>query len=160
MVNKFVITLLALGSTFIAGAQTATTNTRTFSFHPVGLGSTETMQVNIFNAAANSTSGTAASCTGNVSFLGSTGAAIGAAIGTATSFTATAGQVASVSLPFARAGISGSRGVVRAVIQFTFTSGVPCSPNYSLETFETSSGATHLSITGAGVPGGQGGFGR
>lgn len=156
MVHRLVITLLALGSTFIVGAQTATTNTRTFSFHPVGLGSTETMQVNILNAASNSTSGTAASCTGNVSFLGATGAAIG----TATNFTATAGQVASVSLPFARTGISGNRGVVRAVIQFTFTSGVPCSPNYSLETFETSSGATHLSITGAGISGGQGGFGR
>ena len=147
------ISLLAAAAAF---AQSTTATTRQFSFPLTSLGSTETMQINLLNTASNSTSGTAASCTGSVSFLNSSGTVIGSA----TAFTLASGQLNSISLPFAKAGISGNRGIVRAVISETRASGVPCSLVFSLETFDTSSGATHIFLPqadgggGAGFPGG------
>jgi hypothetical protein len=79
-----------------ASAQSTNTFTRDFRFPPVGIASTETIQINVVNNASNSSSGTAASCAGTVTFTN----ASGAAIGTATSFTVTSGQVFSASLPF------------------------------------------------------------
>jgi hypothetical protein len=132
-------------------AQTTNIATRVSTFPPTGLAATETLQVNLVNTASNSTGGTAASCTGSVSFLNSTGAVIG----TAKSFTLTSGQMTSISLPFASAGLTGSRGIVRAVLSLTRTSGVPCSLVTSLESFDTSSGATHLFLSQGEI----GGFG-
>jgi hypothetical protein len=146
----------AFGQTSFGQTTTSTTTrTSTFTFAPVGLGSTETLQVNIANAAANPTTGSAASCTGTVAFLN----ASGTAIGTAASFTATLGQIASVKLTSAQAG-TGVHGDVRVSITLTLTSGVPCSPSYSLETYDTSNGATHLYESTAGPAQGPGqGFG-
>jgi hypothetical protein len=62
-----------------------------------------------------------------------------------------------VSLSFASAGLSGSRGEIRTVIALTRTTGVPCSLETSLSTFDTSSGATHLYAGGAIEGGGPGG---
>jgi len=142
--------LLSLTFTSLALAQgpaaTNATVTHLSSYPPVGYASTETLQVNLANLAANATSnGTpiAASCTGTVAFL----TAAGTAIGTATPFTATAGQTISVTLPFAKSTITGTRGEIRVVITSTNPVGrnaPPCNLSTSLETFDVVSGATHI----------------
>jgi hypothetical protein len=146
----------------LAVAQTSTTGTtvsRSSSSPPVGLGSSETAQVNVTNLATASSSGTAASCTGTIGFVNSAGAAIG----TATPFTVTSGQTTSVSLPFTKVGATGVRTEVRGVVTLTETSssGVPCSLSSSLETFDTGTGVTHLYLANAPDAGGGpgGGFG-
>lgn len=132
-----------------AAAAWGQTNTgtlaRTLNFPPFGLGNTETARVNLTNVATATAAGTAASCTGTVSFIG----ANGSTIGTATSFTIPSGQTSSISLPFSSAGISGTRAELRAVLQVTrsTTTPAPCSLLTSLETFDTSSGASHLFLS-------------
>jgi len=145
MCFRAVFKLMAVASLSLAAfAQTSTsTVTRTNSFPPVGLATTETMQVNLLNAASASSSGTAASCTGTVSFANSSGTAIGSS----TSFTIASGQVFSVSLPYSKAGLSG-RGEIVASLELTFTSGTPCGLVSSLETFDSATGATHAYIHG------------
>jgi hypothetical protein len=149
-----------LAFTFVAGAigQTAlaqppsATITRNSSFPPVGLATTETMQVNVVNLAVNPTTVTstapAASCTGSISFYN----AAGTALGTATDFTVAAGVIQSVTLTLAKAGItSTTRAEIRAVIQSTITEGreaPPCSLASSLETYDSTLGATHVYLSG------------
>src|SRR5271168_2480969 len=116
------LSLIAAGSMLTLVAQTSTTGTRTINLPPAGLGSTETARINVVNVATDSSTGTAASCTGSISFLNSAGTAIGSA----TSFTVTSGQISSASLPFSSAGVSGIRGEIRGEIQLTIASGVPC----------------------------------
>lgn len=130
---------------------------------PVGVASSETAQLNVVNTASASSAGTAASCTGTISFVN----ASGAAIGTATSFTLASGVISSVPLPFAKIGVTGTRTEVRGVITNTVTlgSGVPCSLEATLETYDTSTGVTHIyvpNISGGaagaiGLGSGQGG---
>lgn len=130
-----------------AFAQTSTsTFTQNFRFPPVGIASTETMQINVLNNATASSSGTAASCTGTITFTSATGTIIG----TATSFTVTSGQVFSASLPFSKAGASGTRAEIVGSVQLTVSSSssTPCSLANSLETFDTSSGVTHIFLGG------------
>jgi hypothetical protein len=129
-------------------AQTTATVTRQSSFPPVGLASTETAQINVVNLASASTSGTAASCTGTVSFVN----ANGATIGTASPFTVASGQIFSVTLPFSAAGASSSRTEFRGVVALTYTrgSGVPCALASSLETYDASTGATHVFMRDGG----------
>src|SRR5438105_4730681 len=122
-----------------AGAASGQTTTRTHNFSPFGLGSTETARVDLTNVAVASSSGTAASCTGNVAFVNSAGATIG----TATNFTIASNQTFPISLAFAGSGLAGSRGEIRVVLQTTrsTTAPTPCSLLVSLQTFDTSSGA-------------------
>ena len=144
----------------IAQTTTSTTTTHSSSLGPVGVGSTETIQISVANLASNSTTGTAASCTGSIAFNNSAGTAIG----TATNFTLTAGQISSVSLPFSRIASSGNRAEVIAVISQTTTTSsttrVPCDLRFALETFDTATGASHVYVSGAGVGGPGGGFGN
>jgi hypothetical protein len=135
-----------------APAQTSTTFTHDSRFPPVGLGSTETMQINVLNNATASSSGTAASCTGTITFTSATGTVIGAA----TSFTVTSGEVFSASLPFSKAGASGTRTEIVGSIQLTVStsSATPCALAGSLETFDTSTGATHVFVGGSSQGGG------
>lgn len=136
----------------------ASTSTRGFDFAPVGLAPTETVQINVVNVASNSSSGTAASCSGTISFLDATGSTIG----TATAFTVTSGQVFSASLPHSSTGASG-RSVIRGLVELTVSSSsqAPCALESSLETFDTTSGVTHLMLAGPGFGvGGPGPFGR
>ena len=140
----------------IAGmAQTTTTTTRDTTIGPVGVGSTETLQINVANLAANSTfgssAGTAASCTGSITLNGSTGAAIG----TSTSFTVTSGEIFSVALPFAKISSSTARVEVIGVIGLTTTSTseAPCELHYSLETYDSTTGATHVYLSGSAAEG-------
>lgn len=93
-------TLLGLGmcALFSAAAQTTPSiTTRQYAFPPVGLGSLQTARVNVTNTAANASNGTAASCTGTILFMSSSGSAIGSPA----LFTVTSGQIFSASLPFA-----------------------------------------------------------
>jgi hypothetical protein len=137
-------------------AQTSTSSsTITHALPPVGLAATETLQINLLNTAAASSSGTAASCTGSVSFANATGTAIGSA----TSFTISSGEVVSVTLPFAKSGLT-ARGEIVPSFTLTITSGTPCALSTSLETYDTSSGVTHVYTAGGGFGfGGPGGGG-
>jgi hypothetical protein len=150
-VLKVQLSLGLLVSLAAWGQMTATTtiitSTLTQTSGPLGLGSTETLRVDLTNTAtavAPTNSATAASCTGSVSFLNSSGATIG----TATPFTVAAGATSPVSLAFVNAGFTGNRGELRVVISLTRTSGVPCQLETSISTFDTSSGATHLFVSG------------
>lgn len=152
--TSFFILSAAIGLTS-AMAQT-TPVTRETDFPVVSIGSTETLEINIINVAANSSAGTAASCTGNVTFKNSAGTAVG---GT-NAFTLTTGQITSVRIPFASATSSGGRAAVRAVVQVTVpttTPRPPCSLQLGLEVFDTATNATHLIVTGGGLTtGGRG----
>ena len=135
----------AWSQTTTSGTVTETSNTPA-----VGLASSETAQINVVNTASNSSSGTAASCTGAIQFLN----ASGKAIGTATSFTAASGVIQSVSLPFASVGATGTRTEIRGAITRTDTlnSGVPCSLEATFETYDTSTGVTHVYLPNVTVP--------
>lgn len=145
-----------------AAAQTTTTGTvtQTSNTPAVGLASSETAQINLVNTASNSSSGTAASCTGTVTFLNASGTAIGAA----QPFTATSGAIVSVSLPFGKTGATGVRTEIRATISRTLTVGVaippgasvaaPCALEATLETYDSSTGVTHVFVPNLGVPNG------
>jgi hypothetical protein len=145
--NRQILMALALASCAAVSALAQTSNTRTTTFPAFGLASTETARINLTNIATASTGGTAASCTGNASFVN----AAGTTIGTATAFTVASGVTSSVSLPFASAGLTGSRGEIRAVVQLTrsTTAPAPCSLLISVETFDTSGGITHVLLSGA-----------
>jgi hypothetical protein len=144
--NLRLLFALAAATSGCAVAQTTTTTrTSDFSFPLVGLASTETIGVNLINLASNTTSGTAASCTGTVAYLNSAGTTIG----TATSFTLAADAVASVTLPFSSSGLTSPRGLIRAVLTTTTTSNVPCSLSFSLNTYDTTTGVTHVFLTGS-----------
>jgi hypothetical protein len=138
---------LAVAISASAFAQTTSiTSTSNFSFPLVGLATTETVGVNLINLAADFTNGNAASCTGSVTFISQAGATIG----TATTFTLAAGAVGVIILPFSASGIIGTRGLVRTVVSATTTSNVPCSLSYSLNTYDTVGGATHVFMQGTG----------
>lgn len=124
-------------------AQSSTT-----SLPPVGLASTETAQVNVVNSApASAGSGT---CTGSIAFYN----AAGAIIGSATDFKVTNGEIFSAKLPYSSAQATGdSRIVIRAEVTLNFNAQTvegsavppqPCMLGGSLETYDTSSGVTHL----------------
>ncbi|HLK64104.1 MAG TPA: hypothetical protein VKU19_11730 [Bryobacteraceae bacterium] len=162
ILRRFRFAPIALVALSAAGAfaQTSSSNTvtRSLTSPPIGLGSSETAQVNVVNTASNSSSGTAASCTGSISFVN----ASGTTIGTASTFTVTTGQISAATLPFSRVGATGVRTEVRAVVSLTFTSGsnVPCDLVTSFETFDTASGATHLHLEQSGGIEGPGFGGR
>jgi hypothetical protein len=146
-------------ATALADSDT-TTSTRTSTFAPVGLASSETAQVNLVNLASNSSSGTAASCAGSVTFLNPSGTAYVAA----TTFTVTSGQIVSVKLPFASTAAS-ARTEFRAVVSLTVGgSSAPCELQSSLETYDTTTGVTHVFLAGpqslVGAQGLAGSFGR
>lgn len=158
--RRFVLALSAAGalSAICAAAQTTTTSstaTVESSSAPIGLASSETLQLNVVNTATASSSGTAASCTGTIQFVNSSGTVIGSA----TSFTVTSGQIFSATLPFSKVGASGTRSEVRGVVTLTVSTGsgaAPCHLTSSLESYDTSTGVTHVYLANA-VEGGMGG---
>jgi hypothetical protein len=144
---SFLVAALTAASALAQGTTSTTSTTRNFVFPPVGLGSTETAQVNVANIATASSKGTAASCTGSISFAN----ASGTVIGKATTFAVGSNQIASVSLPFATSGFAGTHGEVLASVSqtLTFPAATPCSLVFSLETFATATGETHAVLTNA-----------
>jgi hypothetical protein len=149
ILRRTALTLLVGACAF--AQTTTTTTTHDTSLGPIGVASTETVQINVANLASNSSTGTAASCSGSVSFNNATGNAIG----TSTSFTLTAGQISSVALPFAKIGASGTRAEVVGVLSLTTTStsDAPCDLHYSLETYDSTSGVTHVFVAGGAQAG-------
>ena len=147
----FVRTLkfLVLGCLAASAFAQTTTSTATRPLPPIGLASTETLQINLLNHASASSTGTAASCTGSVSFANSSGTAIGSA----TSFTISGGDVTSIALPYSKSGLTG-RGEIVVSVTLSLASGTPCALASSLETFDTSSGVTHIYVPGGGFGGG------
>lgn len=152
------VALLAAVTVLGALAQTTTTtSSSTRDLGLTGLSATETAQIFVVNTAAASNSGTAASCAGSLSFTN----AAGTAIGTAVPFTLGTGQSASATLPYAQAGQSG-RAEIRAHLTLTGTPGAntPCQLRTLFETFDSTTGATHVHLDSGQevVPGF--GFGR
>jgi hypothetical protein len=149
-------TCILAGCAFGQGATTASF-TRDYAFPPVGLAGSETAQINLVNIAEASTAAgaTAPTCTGTVTFAN----ASGKTIGTPASFTTTGSQVTSIQLTFSQLGSSGTRGQFVASVQLAsaFPPAAPCSLVFSLETFDNSSGVTHVylgnSSTGTALTG-------
>jgi len=122
---------------------------------PVGVASSETLQVNVVNNANTPTAPDAAapSCFGTIAFYN----ASGSIIGTATSFVIGNGQVFSASLPYGATGATGARTVVRVMITLsaTWAGLVPppaCALGSSMETYDTLTGVTHAFAAGATPP--------
>jgi hypothetical protein len=140
-------------SVYAQSTSTSTTYTRDFNLPAVGVAPTETVQINLVNIATASSTGTAASCTGAASFFN----ASGAAIGTPSSFTVTSGEIQPISLPFSKVGTGTTRALVRGTVELTgsTTSPTPCALLISLETYDTTTGVTHVLLTNGGI----GGFG-
>ncbi len=141
--------LLALAAVLAGSAiaQTTLTRTSSYTFPLVGLAPSETIEVNLINLASNPTSGTAASCTGSVSFMN---AASGTIIGGATNFTLAANAVASIT-PSVTSNVvyAANRALIRVVLETTTTvPGAPCSLASTLTTFDTATGVTHVLLVG------------
>ena len=148
--QRITLTFIVAAIAGMAQTTTTTTTTRDTTIGPVGVGSTETVQINVANLASNSTSGAAASCTGSITFNNSTGNAIGAS----TTFTVTAGQISSAALPFAKIGGTARTEVIGVIaLTTTSTSQAPCELHYSLETYDTGTGATHVYLSSAAAGG-------
>jgi hypothetical protein len=145
------LTCLFATCAFSQGTTGTATFTRDYNFPPVGLASSETAQVNILNMATASTAANAAapSCTGTITFVG----ASGKTIGTPVSFTTTGSAIFSTELPFSQLGATGTRTEFTASIHLTraIPAEASCSPVFSLETFDGSTGATHVYLGSSGI---------
>ena len=125
--------------------------THDYVFPPVGLGSSETASITIVNTATAASGGTsttqpppAPSCTGTISFSNANGA-----IGTPTSFTVGLEQFKTVTLPFASAALTGNRGEIQGKVSLALSTSAPtlCSLRFSLETYDSTTGATHTVLS-------------
>ncbi len=140
----------SISAMWAQGTSTPTSFTTDYVFPPVGLGSTETASVTVVNTAkAQTTTSTgtmapAPSCTGTISFASASGT-----IGTASSFTVGSDQFKTVTLPFTGAGLTGIRGEIQATVSLTTSTSMrtPCSLTISLETYDSTTGATHAVLT-------------
>lgn len=110
---------------------------KTLTFAPVGVATSETVQINVANNAMN-TSTVMASCSGHVSF-NVAGAKNQPAL---VPFTVTGGQVFSTSIAWTGLQVSARSEVVGSVA-LTQEVSTPCTLSVSLETYDTSTGATH-----------------
>jgi hypothetical protein len=140
--------LILCGFATSAVAQPAigtSTVTRDYSFPPVGLASSETAQVNVVNLATMPTAAGAAAptCSGTIAFANAGGKAIGSPV----SYTTTGSQVFSTQLTFSQLGVTGTRAEFVASVQTTgsfLVSRALCVLGFSLETFDESTGVTHV----------------
>jgi hypothetical protein len=141
-IRSFALPLIAAATMFTALAQNAMMpSPRVSSFPPVGLGSSETAVISVVNLATDTTT-SKASCTGTISFVNASGVTIGAA----TTYTVTAGQIFSAKLPFASSGGASPRAEIRGVVQvnaITTSPRPPCSAQFTMETYDTATSATH-----------------
>jgi hypothetical protein len=130
------------------GGTTTVTTTQNYFFPPVGFANGETMAVSLANIAPApvSPAASAPSCTGTVTFASSTGTIIGKA----NSFTVGSGQIQTISLAFASAGITANRGEILASVQRTTTrpATAACTLVFSLEVYD-STGETHVYLGNA-----------
>lgn len=154
---RLIVTATLLLAASAAG-QTTAIPTSTTNLPPVGLAPTETVQVNVLNASAAAPMGTGTSCGGSIAFYD----AAGTTIGTAATFTVTPGQIFSTKL----ASTGTARAVVRAQIvapifaatlESILSGGLSpvvlpaipvCTLTYSLETYDSATGVTHVFVSG------------
>ena len=115
-------TISAARSQVISTPIIPTSATRVYVFPPVGLGGGEIASITVVNTATPPTlaTGMAApqpmpSCSGTISFSNANGA-----IGTPTSFTVGSEGFKTVTLPFASAGLTGSRGEIQGKLRLIF----------------------------------------
>ncbi len=137
---QFVLCLPLLTAAGWAQAPTPTPPimiSRSLTFAPVGVATSETIQMNVANTASNSANATA-SCSGAISFNVSGAKTQPSQV----KFTVTAGEIFSTSLAWESLGVTG-RAEVLGSIQFTQAIGTPCALSASLETYDTMSGVTH-----------------
>lgn len=140
-----VLLTLACGPrVFAQGTTGSAVVTRNYSFAPLGLASTETAQVNVVNNAKQGTSASSPApvCTGTITFTNASGATAGKAV----SFTTTGSEIFSTQLSFAALATSGTRAEFVATVESNsaLPPTAPCSLVFSLETFDTQSGVTHV----------------
>jgi len=135
--------------------------TRDYSFPPVGLASSETAQLNLVNLSVAPIPSGSVACSGTITFTSAGGTTIGKPI----SFATAGSQVISTQLTFSQLGLAASdtRGEFVASVQLTSSFGPSaCSLVFSLETFDTMSGVTHVylgnSATGTALVNNPGGF--
>jgi hypothetical protein len=160
--QKFVPLLIVVG--LCAGTASAqlpvipSSFSRTVDLPVVGLASSETAQVNVVNlapsaqpvitAGISASGGATASCAGSIAFYNGSGSAIGSS----TSFTIGTGQIFSATLAYSdtssTATAASGRTAVRAVVTVT-ESGSPCAPSANMETFDTTTGVTHVHVEGS-----------
>jgi hypothetical protein len=114
----------------------------------VGIGPSEGIEVNLINLASNPSNGTAASCTGSVSFTTVSGGTVTAGGG---DFTLAANQATSI-LPTLGNNVvnQSNRVLIHAVVESTITAGVPCSLASTLTSFDSATGVTHVLLVGSG----------
>ena len=159
-IRRIVLMLASVGVISSAVAQTTTSSARDFNLPPVGLGATETADIDVVNFAANASGRHRRLLHGHY-FVSQRES--GATIGSATPFTVTASsQISSAHLPFSGAGATGTRTAIRGVVTLSLSTASPrppCALGVSLATFDTSTGATHALVTGGGAAGGGPGFG-
>lgn len=136
-----------------AFGQTGLSVTREYNFPPVGLASSETAQVNVLNSVSTITSAGAAapSCSGTITFAN----ASGKTIGTPVTFTTSGSQIFSTQLTFNQLGAGGTRGEFVASIQLTNTLSplTLCALVFSLETYDDTTGATHVYLGNSAAAG-------
>jgi hypothetical protein len=140
LIKSLILTPALLVSAF---AQVPVTVARDYSFPPIGLASSETAQVNIWNStlASLAPNSTPPTCTGIVAFANASGA-----VGSTVPFSTTGSQIFSTELSFSKLASSGTRAEFVVTIQANSTVAAlsHCSLVFSLETFDTSTGATHV----------------
>jgi hypothetical protein len=137
--------LFACGIAACAFGQIGPSVTRDYNFPPVGLASSETAQINVLNSASTITAAgaTAPSCSGTITFVNAGGKTVGNPV----SFTTVGSQIFSTQLTFNQLGTTGLRAEFVANIQVTgsfLPSTGSCALVFSLETFDDSTGATHV----------------
>jgi hypothetical protein len=130
-----------------------TTPPRTVNLPVVGLASSETAQVNVANLAASFlfvsgafSAGSTMPCTGTIAFYD----ASGTAIGTATPFSISTGQISSATVPYSAVvpGDPPPNGNGRTTIRATVATNA-CSVATNIETFDTATGVTHVHVEGS-----------
>lgn len=131
-----------LGCAFGQGPTATALLLRNYTFPPVGLASSETAQLNIVNVASVANAAIAKPvCAGTITFTNASGAVVGDPV----TFTTSGSQTFSTQLSFSKLASAGVRAEFVASIQQNLA--VPpsgfCSMAFSLETFDTATGATH-----------------
>jgi hypothetical protein len=116
----------------------------------VGLASSETVQVNVVDLLQPSLdilplTSTPAACSGTIVFYN----AAGSAIGNPASFSLNAGQISWAALRYSD--VSGGSGNARSVVRATVTTTAPCSLNTNIETYDTTTGVTHVHVEGPSI---------
>jgi hypothetical protein len=143
--RRLLVTVAAAISVMSAQGTTTLASTRDYLFPPVGVGSSETASITVVNTATASSGGTvvtvAPSCTGTISFSNANGA-----IGTPVSFTVGSGQFKTVTLPFSSAALTGNRVEIQGKVALTISTS-PCSLMFSMETYDSTAGTTHVVLS-------------